>query len=67
MPDRRSKGQEFERRARGRQATLVAELWGFLKHNKKWWLLPIVLVLLLLAALVLIGGAGVAPLIYTVF
>lgn len=67
MPGWSNKGEDFEQKARGRQATLIAEFWDFLKYNKKWWLLPIVLVLLLLAALVLIGGAGVAPFLYTVF
>ncbi len=67
MSDGGSQGEEFRRRARGPKPTLIAEFWGFLRHNKKWWLLPILLVLLLLGALVLIGGAGVAPFIYTVF
>ena len=67
MPARKSKGEQFEQKAQERRTTLIGEFWGFLKHNKKWWLLPIVLVLLVLAALVLLGGAGVAPLIYTIF
>lgn len=44
---------------------LVAELWDYLKCNKKWWLLPILLVLLLLGTLVLLGGSGAGPFIYT--
>ena len=43
------------------------ELWGFLKHNKKWWLLPLLLALLLLGLLVVLSGTGLAPFIYTLF
>ena len=39
----------------------------FLLHNKKWWLTPIIVVLLVLGALVLLGGTGVAPFIYSLF
>jgi hypothetical protein len=39
----------------------------FLFHNKKWWLTPIIVILLLLGALVLLGGTGVAPFIYSLF
>ena len=46
---------------------LLRELWLFLKHHKKWWLLPVVVVLLLLGVLIILGGTGAAPFIYTVF
>ena len=46
---------------------LALEFWYFLKYNKKWWLLPILVTLLLLCLLVLVGGSGLAPFIYTVF
>ena len=46
---------------------LWKELWAFMKERKKWWLLPIVLVLLALGALILLGGTGAAPFIYTLF
>jgi hypothetical protein len=45
--------------------TLVAELWEFLRHNKKWYLLPIVIVLLLFGILIFLSGTGAAPFIYT--
>jgi len=67
MPDRSRDASKFEQEAGGRRLTLVGEFWEFLKHNKKWWLLPILLVMLLLGALVLIGGSGIAPFIYTLF
>ncbi len=46
---------------------LLRELWLFLKQHKKWWLLPVVVVLLLLGVLIILGGTGAAPFIYTVF
>jgi hypothetical protein len=46
---------------------LIAELWSFMKHNKKWWLTPIVLMLLILGVLIIVGGTGAAPFIYTLF
>jgi hypothetical protein len=47
--------------------SLLAEFWGFLRHNKKWWLWPIVAALLLLAGLLLFSGSAAAPFIYTLF
>jgi len=47
---------------------LIKELWGFVKHRKKFWLLPIIIVMLLLGVLiVLVEGSAIAPFIYTVF
>lgn len=47
--------------------SFMAELWGFLKTNKKWWLAPIVIMLLLLGALLLLSTTAAAPFIYTLF
>lgn len=49
----------------GQPPTLAAELWDFLRHNKKWWLLPILIVLLLFGVLIFLSGTGAAPFIYT--
>ena len=46
---------------------LIAEFFYFLSQNKKWWLLPILLVMGLVGLLVLLGGTGAAPFIYTLF
>ncbi len=47
---------------------LLRDLWGFMRHRKKYWLMPIIGVLLLLGALiVLTQGSAVAPFIYTLF
>jgi hypothetical protein len=50
-----------------RSSGLIGELWAFMAHNKKWWLTPIILMLLILGGLILVGGTGAAPFIYTLF
>jgi hypothetical protein len=49
------------------RTSLVAELWAFLGHTKKWWLLPVLFVLLLLSALLALSGTAAAPFLYTLF
>jgi hypothetical protein len=62
------KQSEFERAAaqQGR-SSILGEIWGFMKENKKWWLLPLVVAFLILGLLVLLSGTGLAPFIYTLF
>ena len=50
-----------------RGSGVLGELWAFITHNKKWWLTPILLMLLLLGVLIVLGGTGAAPFIYTLF
>jgi uncharacterized protein DUF5989 len=46
----------------------LRDLWGFLRHRKKFWLLPLITILLALGVLiVLASGTAIAPFIYTVF
>jgi hypothetical protein len=59
--------RSFADQAGGHQRGTLAELVDFLRHNKKWWLTPIVIMLLLVGALVILGGTGAAPFIYTLF
>jgi hypothetical protein len=49
------------------RTSLVAELWAFLGHTRKWWLLPVLFVLLLLSALLALSGTAAAPFLYTLF
>lgn len=58
---------KFEEQAAKARGGFFEELWVFLKENKKWWLLPILLAFLLMGALLLAGGTGAAPFIYTLF
>ena len=59
--------EEFARQAEGRASGFLGEMAAFVLHNKKWWLTPIILVLLLIGILVILGGTGMAPFIYTLF
>jgi hypothetical protein len=63
-----SKRSEFEQAAAEQnRGGLLRELWGFMKHNKKWWLLPLLLALLILGLLTIIASSGFAPFIYPFF
>jgi hypothetical protein len=57
----------FSRKAAEKRRGPVAEFFSFVLHNKKWWLTPIIIVLVLVAVLVVLGGSGVAPFIYSLF
>ncbi|MCU0916341.1 MAG: DUF5989 family protein [Planctomycetes bacterium] len=67
MKPHKDNAAKFDDLARHKRPSLALEFWYFLKYNKKWWLLPILVTLLLLCLLVLVGGSGLAPFIYTVF
>ncbi len=68
MPDTpQSDDGDFVEQAKGGRSNLVGEFWGFLSENKKWWLAPILFSILALGMLVLLGGSGAAPFIYTLF
>jgi hypothetical protein len=58
---------DFAHEAEQSQPGFFREFWDFLRFNKKWWLTPIILVLLLFGLLVILGGTGVAPFVYTLF
>ncbi len=65
--DQQLQADQFQEQASGAQTGIVAEFVDFLLHNKKWWLTPIVLVLLAVGVLIVLGGTGAAPFIYTLF
>jgi hypothetical protein len=58
---------DFEKESRQQRPSLLAEMFGFLAHNKKWWLLPILICLGLLTLLAIFASTGAAPFIYTLF
>lgn len=63
-----SEQNEFEKAGQEQDSPgFLAELWDFLRTNKKWWLIPIIVVLLLFSLLILFAGTGLAPFIYTLF
>ncbi len=59
--------QSFSEAAKRPQRSLFAELMYFVAHNKKWWITPIVVMLALIGLLVVLGGSGAAPFIYSLF
>ncbi len=61
------KASEFEKASTQKRQSFLAEFAQFLGENKKWWMIPILVVLLLVGALLIAGGSGVAPFIYTLF
>ena len=67
-PPQSNKQRDFEIAAeqQGRSG-FMAELWGFLKENRKWWLLPILVLLRALGLLTFLAGTRAAPFIYTLF
>jgi hypothetical protein len=49
-------------------ASILRELWAFMRVRKKWWLGPIFITMILLSALILLTeGSAVAPFIYALF
>lgn len=67
MSEENSQKDAFLKAQEEKDGNLVSELIGFMSENKKWWLSPIIAVLLLLGLLILLGGSGLAPFIYTLF
>ncbi len=65
--DKPTPPSRFRQAAAGRQRGAFGEFIDFVLHNKKWWLTPILVVVLLLGGLVVLGGSGVAPFIYSLF
>ena len=65
---KRDRKSAFEKAAAAENSgSFLAELWAFIKTNKKWWLIPILVVFLILGSLILLTSTGVAPFIYTLF
>ena len=62
-----AKQTKFSEEAAGRQKGALAEFLDFALHNKKWWLTPILVLLVLVGVLIVLGGSGVAPFIYSLF
>jgi hypothetical protein len=58
---------DFERQASGKQPGFIGQFVHFALHNKKWWLTPILVLLVLAGVLIVLGGSGVAPFIYSIF
>jgi len=62
-----SYADQFAEQAEARSGGIVSDFWYFLRHNKKWWMIPIIVALLACGVVVVLGGTGAAPFIYTLF
>jgi hypothetical protein len=50
------------------KASILRELWDFLRVRKKWWLGPVIVILVLLSLLIVFAeGSALAPFIYALF
>jgi len=50
------------------KASILKELWLFMKVRKKWWLGPVLVILVLLSMLIVFAeGSALAPFIYALF
>ena len=65
--DKQSAENDFAKQVEGHAGGFLSEYWYFLRHNKKFWLTPVIILILLLGVLVVLGGTGAAPFIYTLF
>ena len=66
-PHKRDSKDDLDSLADSSGQGFFGELIYFLKTSKRWWLTPIILAILLLGLLVIFGGSGAAPFIYTLF
>jgi len=58
---------EFARQAGEEDPGFVAELWGFIRDNKKWWVTPIIVALMAIGVLLVLSTTAVGPFIYALF
>ena len=57
----------FRQQAARKQQGALGSFATFVFQNKKWWLTPIIVLLIVVSALIVLGGSGVAPFIYSLF
>jgi hypothetical protein len=58
---------EFEKASDRKDSNVAFQFLAMLKQNKKFWLLPMVVGLVALGLLIILGGTGAAPFIYSLF
>ena len=60
-------GKSFADESGRKRSSLVAEMWLFLRTNRRLWMLPIFVVFAFFGLLLLAGGTAAAPFIYSLF
>lgn len=63
----RQSDEDFAKAAPSGRRSLIRDIFGLLRQNKKWWLAPVIVAISILGVLVILAGTGVAPFIYTLF
>ena len=58
---------EFAQKISQSRPGFFRELFQFFRYTGKWWLGPLMFLILVLGVLIVLGGTGLAPLIYTIF
>jgi len=49
-------------------ASLLGEIWHFLKERKVWWLTPIIIFIVLVGMLIVFGqSSAISPFVYALF
>ena len=67
MSKARQRSNAFEQAGEEAQQSLLKEFIFFMNENKKWWLSPILILIVFLGMLIMVGGTGLAPFVYTLF
>ena len=59
--------KSFREAGEQKPVSLLREIVGMLRENKKYWMVPVIVVLLLFGVLLILGATGAAPFIYALF
>ena len=59
--------KSFREAGEQKPVSLLREIVGMLRENKKYWMVPMIVVLLLFGVLLILGATGAAPFIYALF
>jgi hypothetical protein len=57
----------FEAANSARQTGVLREIYGMLRHNKKYWMIPLFGALIMIGGFIVLGGTAAAPFIYALF
>lgn len=61
------KKSRFEEAGSEQELSLLGEFLLMLRENKKYWMIPLLVILFGFGLLLVLGGTGAAPFIYTLF
>jgi len=67
QPETPKPTDDFAKRAQQTEPGFIAEMWDFMRENKKWWVSPIVVALLAIGVLLVLSTTAAGPFIYALF